>query len=120
MSSDTDSLRKVVQFDYLLHIAGMIFSFGILTLVAIVLNYLKRDSAAGTVYESHMNYMIRYWWRWVLWMLVVTVIYFLLGLITLSIGFFIFAWLFVVPSIIFVYRMVMGLLAANDGRPAPG
>jgi uncharacterized membrane protein len=119
MSTNDESLRKVTQFDYLLHIAGMIFSFGTLTIVAVVLNYFKRGDAAGTVYESHMNYMIRYWWRWVLWMIVLGIGYFLIGLITLTIGFYIFAWIFVVPSIIFVYRMVMGLLAANDGRAAP-
>jgi uncharacterized membrane protein len=119
MAANEDSLRKVVQFDYLLHIVGMIFSFGTLTLVAVVLNYVKRGDSAGTVYESHMNYMIRYWWRWVLWMVVLGIGYFLIGLITLTIGFYLFAWVFVVPSIIFVYRMVMGLLSANDGKPAP-
>jgi uncharacterized membrane protein len=119
MTTNEDSLRKITQFDYLLHIAGMIFSFGILTLVAIVLNYLKRGSAAGTIYESHMNYMIRYWWRWVLWMVVLGVIIFVVGILTLTIGFWLLGWTLVIPSIIFIYRMVMGLLAANDGKVAP-
>jgi uncharacterized membrane protein len=119
MAANEESLRKVVQFDYLLHIAGMIFSFGTLTVVAVVLNYIKRGDSAGTVYESHMNYMIRYWWRWVLWMVVLGVIVTILTVLTLGIGFFVLGWVFVVPSIIFVYRMVTGLLSANDGRTAP-
>ena len=119
MSSNLDSLRKTVQFDYLLHIVGMVFTVGLLTLIAVVLNYLKRGDAAGTVYEAHMNYMIRYWWRWVIWSVVAMAVYFLLGLITLTIGFAIFGWILVIPGIVFVYRMVMGLLSANDANPPP-
>ena len=119
MSRNLDSLRKTVQFDYLLHIVGMVFTVGLLTLIAVVLNYLKRGDAAGTVYEAHMNYMIRYWWRWVIWSVVAMAVYFLLGLITLTIGFAIFGWILVIPGIVFVYRMVMGLLSANDANPPP-
>ncbi len=119
MAQDLQTIRKVVQFDYLLHIAGTVFSAGLLTIIAVVLNYLKRGDAEGTVYESHMNYMIRYWWRFVFWMVALFAIYFVLGLITLTIGFYLFGWVLVIPAIIFVYRMVMGLLAANDEKPAP-
>jgi uncharacterized membrane protein len=112
-----DSLRKVALIDYLLHIGGMVLTFGTLTLIAIVLNYFKRGEARGTWVGTHVEYMIKYWWRWVMWMIGLGLVIGLLGLITLGLGFFVLGWIFAVPSIIFVIRMVLGLLKLNAGQP---
>lgn len=114
--SRTESLRKVATIDYLLHIGGMVFTFGTLTLIAIVLNYMKRGEARGTWVGSHIEYMIKYWWRWVFWMIGLGLAIGLIGILTLGIGFFVLGWVLAVPSIIFVIRMVMGLLKLNDGK----
>jgi uncharacterized membrane protein len=113
---DDDTLKKICQFDYLLHIAGMVFSFGLVTLVALFLNYMKRGDAAGTIYASHMQYMISAWWKWLIWTVILGVILFVLGVITLGIGFFVLGWIMALPAIWFVYKMVIGLLALQNGR----
>jgi uncharacterized membrane protein len=112
-----DSLRKVALVDYLLHIFGMVFTFGTLTLIAIVLNYFKRGEARGTWVGSHVEYMIKYWWRWVFWMIGLGIIITILGIVSLGLGFFVLGWLLAVPSIIFVIRMVLGLLKLNNDQP---
>ena len=122
MNAPTDSnrveeIRKVAFVDYCLHIGGMIFTVGLLTLIAIVLNYMKRSDADGTYVRSHIDYMIKYWWRWLFWMIGLSILIFVIGILSLGIGFFLLGWVLVIPSIIFVIRMVLGLLKLNAGRP---
>jgi uncharacterized membrane protein len=110
-SGREESLRKVALMDYLLHIAGMLFSFATLSVVAVIINYIKRDDADGTIYRSHMNWQIRTFWWWLFW----TALLVVFGVITLGL-----AWpLIVVPAIWFVYRMIKGLLRLNDRRAMP-
>ena len=110
-----DSLRKVCLFDYALHIAGPLLSMGLLSVIALVINYLKREDAAGTIYESHMNWMIRTFWWTVFWI----VVSFLPALVLAVITFGLLSFLFVVPVIWYLYRMVKGLLRLLDRRPMP-
>lgn len=112
----TESIRKVALFDYLLHIGGMVFTLGTLTFVALVLNYMKRSDADGTYVRSHMDYMIKYWWRWLFWMIGLLVFLGISTLLTLGIALVLLSWVLVIPSIIFVIRMVLGLLKLNDKR----
>lgn len=107
----TDTLRKVALFDYLLHIAGLLFSAGLLSVVALIINYVKRDDANGTIYRSHMDWMIRSFW----WTLFWAVLAFVPAL--LSIG--LLSFLLLVPAIWFLYRMIKGLLRLIDGKPVP-
>jgi uncharacterized membrane protein len=109
------SLRKVCLFDYALHIAGPLLSMGLLSVIALVINYLKRDDAAGTIYESHMNWMIRTFWWTAFWI----VVSFLPALVLAVLTFGLLSFLFVVPVIWYLYRMVKGLLRLFDRRPMP-
>ena len=115
--SSIDSLRKVALVDYLLHIFGMVFTFGTLTLIAIVLNYFKRSKARGTWVGTHVEYMIKYWWRWVVWMVALSIIITILGILSLGLGFIVLWWILTIPTIIFVIRMVLGLLKLNNNQP---
>ena len=110
-----EALRKVCLFDYLLHIAGLLLSAGLFSVIALIVNYIKRDSARGTIYESHMNWMIRTFWWTVLWV----VVSFLPALLLTVITFGLLSFLFVVPVIWYLYRMIKGVLWLNDGRPMP-
>jgi uncharacterized membrane protein len=117
MAVSEDTLKKTVQFDYLLHLACLIFSLGTLSIVPLFLNYLRRGDAVGTMYESHFNHMISSFWKWVVWMVILGVVYFVLSILTLGIGFWLFAWVFLIPSAIFAYRLIKGLLRVGDARP---
>ena len=108
---DADALRKVALLDYLLHIAGLLLSMGVLSVVALIVNYIKRDDAAGTIYQSHMNWMIATFW-WTLLGVALATIPALLSLGLLS-------FLFVIPCLWYLYRMLKGVLRLVDGRPVP-
>lgn len=106
-----DDLRSTAMFDYVLHIACVLLSLGLLSVIPVIVNYMKRPSARGTIYESHFTWMIRSAW-WTLGWLVVTGV-----LAVFSLG--IFAFLMSIPLIWFTYRMIRGVLALREGRPMP-
>lgn len=110
-----NTLRKVALFDYLLHIAGLLFSMGLLSVVALIINYVKREDAVGTIYESHMNWMISTFW----WTLFWVVVSFIPSLLLAVVSFGLLSFLFVIPFLWYLYRMVKGLLRLMDGRPVP-
>jgi uncharacterized membrane protein len=113
-STDTDrldTLRKVCLADYALHIVGVLASAGVLSVIALIVNYIKRDDAVGTIYESHMNWMIRTFWWTLVWLVPAGLVAVLsLGLLSIVLA---------VPVIWFLYRMIKGVLWLNDGRPMP-
>lgn len=109
------SLKKVCLIDYALHIAGPLLSMGVLSVIALIVNYIKRDDARGTIYESHMTWMIRTFWWTAFWIVVAFLPTLLLSVITL--GFL--SFLFLVPVIWYLYRMIKGVLRLNDGRAMP-
>jgi uncharacterized membrane protein len=110
-----DRLKKVCLIDYALHIAGPLLSMGLLSVIALVVNYVKRDDARGSIYESHMNWMIRTFW----WALFWVVVSFLPALLLTVITFGLLSFLFLVPVVWYLYRMIKGVLWLNDGRPMP-
>lgn len=112
---DDDALRKVTLVDYLLHIAGLLFSMGLLSVVALIINYVKRDDATGTIYRSHMDWMIATFW----WTLFWVVVSFVPSMLLAVVSFGLLSFLFVIPGLWYLYRMVKGLLRLTDGRPVP-
>jgi uncharacterized membrane protein len=110
-----EALRKVCLFDYLLHIAGLLLSAGLFSVIALIVNYVKRDSARGTIYESHMNWMIRTFWWTLFWIVVIAIPAALLTLVTFGL----LSFLFVLPGLWFLYRMIKGILRLNDGQAMP-
>lgn len=114
VSSD-DSLRRTATFDYLLHIIGILLSLGTLSVVALIINYVRRGASRGTIYESHFTWQIRTFWWTLFWYVVIAVPAFILTTLTLGL----LGFLFAVPAIWFLYRMIKGLLWLNDGKPMP-
>jgi uncharacterized membrane protein len=111
----TDPLRRICAIDYFLHLAGPLLSMGVLSVIALIINYIKREDAQGTLYESHMTWMIRTFWWTVFW----TVITFIPALVLSLLSLGLLAFLFLIPVIWYLYRMVKGLLWLNEGRAMP-
>ena len=83
------------------------------SLIAVILNYVKRSEARGTWLESHFRWQIRTFWFGLLWVAVCL----LFVVATLGIGLLI-AWLpLAVVGLWFIYRIVRGWLALIDRRP---
>ena len=83
------------------------------SIIAVILNYVKRSDARGTWLESHFRWQIRTFWFGLLWVsLCVAFI-----VVTLGIGILV-AW---VPlgfvSLWFIYRIARGWLALRERRP---
>ncbi|MBW6493633.1 MAG: hypothetical protein K0B16_03565 [Burkholderiaceae bacterium] len=114
-ATSENGLRKITLFDYGLHIASPLVSVMLLTIIALIINYVKRDDARGTIWESHMNWMIRTCW-WTLFWIIVTLLPILI-LSVVSMG--LLSFLFVIPVLWYLYRMIKGLLRALDDRPMP-
>jgi uncharacterized membrane protein len=89
------------------------FLFGWPSLVAVLLNYVKRSEAAGTMLESHFRWQIRTFWIAAAWVLLGAILWLTLLLIPLAI------LLWVGTGIWVVYRVARGWIALADGRPVP-
>ncbi|TAL53780.1 hypothetical protein [Pandoraea sp.] len=100
-----EKLRKLTHILYALY-AIFWLTGGVTALVAIIINYVKRDDVAGTLYESHFDWQIRTFWWSVLW----GVIGVALALVLVG-----FAVLWVL-GIWTLYRIVKGWLYLHDGK----
>lgn len=116
IDNSAESIKKWATMHYILHMVGIVFTLGTITLVAVILNYFKRDDSNGTFVRSHMDYMISSWWKLVLWTVILAVIMTIFGTLTLGLGFAL--WFIVgIPALIFFVRMVLGLMKLSDNRP---
>ena len=89
------------------------FLIGWPSIIAVILNYVKRDEARGTWLESHFRWQIRTFWFGLLWVSICA----LFIIMTLGIG-IIIAWLpLTFITVWFIYRVVRGWLALRDRRP---
>ena len=102
-----ESFRGTAIIAYLLFLVG--FPFLHLTTVAgVILAYVQRRDARGTLWESHFSNLIETFWISLLLGLVAIPLIFAFGLgILVGIGVFVF----------FLYRTIKGLIRAIDGRP---
>ena len=83
------------------------------SIIAVILNYVKRGDARGTWLESHFRWQIRTFWYGVLWVGLCV----LFVVLTLGIGILV-AWLpLAIVTVWFVYRVVRGWLALGQSRP---
>lgn len=82
------------------------------SVIAVIINYVKRGDARGTWLESHFRWQIRTFWFGLLWVLPCL----LFTVMTLGIGLLI-VWLPLgIVSLWFIYRIIRGWIALNDGR----
>ncbi len=82
------------------------------SIIAVILNYVKRGEVRGTWLESHFQWQIRTFWYGLLWVAPCV----LFVVLTFGIGILI-AWMpLAIVGIWFVYRIVRGWLALKEGR----
>lgn len=107
-TTDTEksvSDKNLTTIIYALYAVSLVF--GVTCLVAIVINYVKRDDVAGTWLESHFRWQIRTFWFSLLW-----------GLIGVATTFIIVGFAILFADLIwYIYRIVKGWIRLNDGKP---
>src|ERR671918_722741 len=105
--SDEKSLRTVATVVYALQVAG--FFTGIAWIVAIVIDYVKKDDAKGTWLASHFSWQIRTFWWGLLWGVIGAV------LLLILVGWLVLA----AAGIWIIYRVVKGAMYLSENRPLP-
>ncbi|WP_310446053.1 hypothetical protein [Thiobacillus sp.] len=99
------SLKTLTTVIYALYALSLFI--GVTAIVAIVLNYIKREEAQGTWLESHFTWQIRTFWWSALWCVLGALTWIILiGWVILGVA---FVW--------FIYRIAKGWLNLNDGKP---
>lgn len=128
IGSERDLLR-IVQICYGLHALGLAlgafgaasvvgsFLFGWPSIIAVILNYVKRGEARGTWLETHFAWQIRTFWFALLWALVVALVSGPLMLVIVGFGTWVLGML--VLGVWAIYRIGRGWLRLNDGQPMP-
>ncbi|MGA9960959.1 MAG: hypothetical protein WCB21_05110 [Azonexus sp.] len=87
------------------------FVFGLPSLIAVFINYLKRSDVNGTWLESHFRWQIRTFWFTLLWLVVY-------GLLIITIVGIPIAWILIALLGLWVgYRVIRGWVALADARP---
>jgi uncharacterized membrane protein len=91
------------------------FVMGIPSIIAVIMNYVRRSEARGTYLESHFSWQLRTFW----WALALVVILFMLSLplFFVLVGFLTFPLGMVVIGAWIIYRVVKGWLRLRDGQP---
>jgi uncharacterized membrane protein len=83
------------------------------SIIAVILNYVKRSEVRGTWLESHFRWQIRTFWFGLLWVSLCV----LFVVATFGIG-LIVAWVpFFAVGFWFIYRIIRGWLNLRDRRP---
>jgi uncharacterized membrane protein len=121
----SSSLVSWTQLIYALHAFSLVvgiataatvvgtFLTGWPSILAVILNYVKRGDVRGTWLESHFRWQIRTFWFGLLWISLCL----LFVLVTLGIGILV-AWLpMALVGFWFIYRVIRGWIALRDGRP---
>ena len=121
--ADVAHLTRVTHLMYALHafsaVMGVISSAAVVTafltgwpsIIAIIINYVKRGEADGTFLESHFSWQLSTFWRAVVAMIVCILLF--VTIIGIPFG-----WLLMVATGLWVlYRIARGWLALGDGRP---
>lgn len=127
MGNIPPNLVNVTRWVYVLHSLSILigvftgvsiataFVFGWPSIIAVVINYVKRSDAKGTYLESHFIWQIKTFWFAFFWIVLVWLIGMALSVIL--VGFAIWFVGFIVLSIWVCYRIVKGWLRLSEARP---
>jgi uncharacterized membrane protein len=105
LSPQQDSLRKYALFGYVMHLLGLVSIIGFV--IGLIITWIKREDAVGTIYLSHFNWQSRSFWWFVFWFV-------LLWIPTLLTAFLV--PFFILAQVWLAYRLIKGLMRLNQGR----
>lgn len=105
-STATSDMRTLAIVCYVLYFTALIS--GITALIGVIIAYVKKGDARGTVWESHFDNLISVFWIALVGCIIGALTVWVLGLgILILIG--VFVW--------YLYRTIKGFLAVIDSKP---
>ena len=123
------SLVRTTHIVYALHALGLAlgafgaasvlgsFLFGWPSIIAVIINYVKRNEARGTWLDSHFTWQIRTFWFALAWAALVALVSIPLAVVLVGIGTWI-AGMFAL-GVWAIYRIGRGWLRLKDRQPMP-
>ena len=123
------SLVRITNIVYGLHAISLVlgafgaatvigsFLFGWPSIIAVVINYVKRGEVRGTYLDSHFSWQIRTFWFALLWAIVVALVSIPLALVVIGFGTWVLGMFLL--GIWAIYRIARGWLALREGRAMP-
>ena len=120
------SLITVAHVTYGLHALGLAigafgtatilgsFLFGWPSIIAVIINYVKRGEASGTWLESHFSWQIRTFWYALLWACLIAFVGLVLAIVLVGIAIWIVGMFAL--GVWAIYRIARGWLALRDGK----
>ena len=120
-----DNLVRLTHVIYALHALSVVMGFigsafiitafltGWPSIIAVIINYIKRGDVYGTYLDSHFGWQIRTFWYALLWMTIAAILFItVIGIVL--------AYIIAVGAGIWIlYRIIRGWIALNGGRPMP-
>jgi uncharacterized membrane protein len=120
-----DNLVRLTHVIYALHALSVVMGFigsafiitafltGWPSIIAVIINYIKRGDVYGTYLDSHFGWQIRTFWYALLWMTIAVILFMtVIGIVL--------AYLITVGAGIWIlYRIIRGWIALDGGRPMP-
>lgn len=105
VNAPSSDVKNYVFIAYVTYAVGLLILFT--PVVGVIMAYVKRDEAQGSIYASHIDYLIKTFW--------VSLVGTVLGTFTTLI---LIGWLILlVTAIWFIYRVVVGLIKLNEDKP---
>ena len=105
VNTSNSEVKNYVFIAYVAYAVGLLILFT--PVVGVIMAYVKRDEAQGSIYASHIDWLIKTFW--------VSLIGLLLGRLTI---FILIGWLILAAtSIWLIYRVVVGLIKLNEDKP---
>ena len=107
VTSTVTDMRMMTIIIYGLYLAATFLTAGVAGIIGVILAYVKRDDAKGTVWESHIENAIQAFWI------------FLIGAVVGWMCVFILIGFIILPLVYlyFLYRVIKGLILAIDSKP---
>ncbi|MCK5714489.1 MAG: hypothetical protein KAH64_00890 [Nitrosomonadaceae bacterium] len=120
-----DNLVRLTHVIYALHALSVVMGFigsafiitafltGWPSIIAVIINYIKRGDVYGTYLDSHFGWQIRTFWYALLWMTIAAILFItVIGIVL--------AYIIAVGAGIWIlYRIIRGWIALDGGRPMP-
>lgn len=113
LDNQLQSTKNLAWWLYVMHGISFLFSLGLFSFIPLIINYVKKDDAAGTFVHSHHRWQIRSFWWYLFWMVLGWILFATIIGIPL-------AWLVWVAVWVWkAYRLVKGFVDLNDNKPMP-
>ena len=120
-----DNLVRLTHVIYALHALSVMMGFigsafiittfltGWPSIIAVIINYIKRGNVYDTYLDSHFGWQIRTFWFALLWMTIAAILFItVIGIVL--------AYMISVGAGIWIsYRIIRGWIALNEGRSMP-